>query len=224
VIRARCGRLTNSVNAAFWTTAQLNTEIDALGREFRDLIVEHFGVDREINDYDITTAASASSYSAATITAGSDTIYYIRGVGIQNTQSDWIELEEFIFPGDYWRLINGDTARLDGDTRWAWANQTLYLVPVPVDGRTVKVWVEEIGADFAAAGSIETYNGWGDWIVHGLCALYRESERKDPTFFLNMQARQVERIRKMASRMTAGGGTTIRRNRHSRNRGRAVRL
>lgn len=176
--RMRADAETNSPTTDFVTTAELLVYFNKAYRSLLDLII---GASDAAVELLVTSSTLTSPY-----TLPAD-FYRVAAVDIP-VNGDWRPAKPFQFR-------NRNDYESESFPRYRVVNGALTFSPTTAAPASVKLWYVAFAADKIAADSIQTFNGWDDYIVATLAADICTKEDRDPQMHLMRKAEAIGRIR-----------------------------
>lgn len=204
-IRDRARRRLNAVDGTFWTDTELDPEINASGQEWHELVTGAWGEGFFEKFEEFTTAASAETYTQSQFTNTNNDFLTMRAVGIKDANGEWTDLPRFTGPREYFVLANSGIRGRIEHTHWDLIDDILYLLPIPDNGRTIRVWYQPTFTVFTDdVTNIDAVHGWADYIIADICRKYRISEDRSSAPFDRELAVLRERITTRTNKRKAG--------------------
>lgn len=188
----------NLENSGFVTDAELTDLINRAVAELHDVLAGINGDMRLEKESSITTSANTRTYALPsdflTVTsvwfdAGTGQLVKIEPYMPREAQDDW--------QASGWSYLSRVTYRLQG------AN--IRFVPLPSGRYTVTLKYIPTSTVLSSGGdTIDSVNGWDEWVLAQVCALVCAKSESDPSFWMAERDRQLHRIRHAAERTVDG--------------------
>lgn len=201
----RCDR----VNSNFITTQEWNSYINQSFKELYDILIQKFGDDYFVaTPFTYTTAPNTQFYPLPT--------NFYKGLGVEvalnpSDPNSWVTLRKFEFiQRNLWNFPNVYTFYGITNLRYRFEGNSIYLVPIPSSGQTIRVWYaprpDQLIND---TDTLDMISGWEEYIISDICIKAMAKEESDVSVFAAQKQALIKRIEEAAENRDLGEPETV---------------
>lgn len=196
------------VNSQFITDTELNSYINQSYFELYDILVQKYGDNYYVaTPYTFVTTGSDQFYNLPT------DFYKLLGVdlSLSNTSDSNVTIRPFNFADrNRYAIPNFQSFYGVTNLRYRLNGNQLWLTPVPVGGKQIKVWyVPKLTTLSSDSSTVEGVSGWTEYIIVDACIKALAKEETDPSVFLAQKQALLHRIESAAENRDAANPATI---------------
>ncbi len=208
-LRLECQQRTDRVYSDNITDQEWNSMISRSYKELYDILAQKFGDTYfSATPYTYTTVQNLQSYPLP------DDFYKLLGVDIALNPSDpnsWVSLTQFNFvQRNLYNYPNQYTLYGITNLRYRLNGNDLYVVPIPQQGQTLRVWYvprpDELIDD---TDIVDGVSGWEEYIVADVCIKALAKTEEDASIFGAQKMALMKRIEEAAENRNIGEPNTV---------------
>lgn len=191
------------VDSDFVEDAELLTYINSSIAELHDLLVSSYGNDYFLASTTITILPNVDNYSLPS------TFYKLRGVDAMLNNSEWTTLKQFNFNerNRFTQLANYNSLE---SVRYRIQGSSIYFVPSPDQGTTVKVWFTPLAVKLEDdSDELNDLNQYAEYVITDAAIKMLQKEETDVSLLLAQKEALRQRITSMAANRDSGDSPSI---------------
>lgn len=184
----------------FVTDAELTSYVNNSIAELHDILVQAYGSDYFLSEYDFLTTAGTAAYALPA------DFYKLQGVDVKLNGSDFFTIKKFNFNernkyDDFgvWSVL-GITA-----VRYRVMGSNLRFTPIPDAATEVKLWYTPVAQKLVAdSDELTDYNAYSEYVIVDAAIKMMVKEESDPSVLLAQKQALKRRIEEAANNRDAG--------------------
>ncbi len=207
MIRLMAQQRADRVNSNFVTLPEWNTYISQSYFELYDLLVTVY------EDYFLQTPYTFTTDGNAQYTLPTD-FYKLLGVdcGLSNSTNAWGTLKKFDFIARNRYVYPQITTTLLGvfDLQYRLMGNTLYFIPTPSSGQTIRVWyIPKLTQPMQDTDILKGISGWTEYVIVDAAIKCLQKEESDVSILMSQKMALMKRIEESSMNRDAGQPDTV---------------
>lgn len=195
----------NQENSDFVTDQELNTYINSSIAELHDILVQSYGSDYFLSEYDFNTIADTDSYDLP------EDFYKLMGVDARIADNEFHTLMQFSFADRRrYQSTSGWSDYFLPNVRYRVMGNQLRFTPTPDSAYEIKVWYTPVSAKLVDdTDELQDYNQFSEYVIVDAAIKMMLKEESDVSVLMAQKAELKRRIEEASQNRDAGNPDQI---------------
>jgi hypothetical protein len=204
-LRTQSRQRADQEDSTFITDTELNSYINNSIAELHDILVQAYGSDYFLSEFNFTTVPDQTDYTLP------EDLYKLRGVDVKLNSANWETIRKFNF-NERNRLNDFGVWNISGFSavRYRVMGSRIRFSPVPDAAVQARLWYVPV-AEVLVSDSDELvdYNAYSEYVIVDAAIKMMVKEESDPTVLVKQKADLKRRIEEAANNRDAGNPESV---------------